>query len=139
MVVGKFIQIDPSSGMPVYRQVMNQIKQAIASGVLKMDDQLPTIRDLAKEIQINPNTIAKAYNELEHEGAIYKKQGMGSFVAKPEGKKTGTKERNNSAFKAATRFWVEVWPLNLTTKESLKCLEGAAQKLNRKFDWKKEK
>jgi GntR family transcriptional regulator len=133
MALGKFIRIDPGNGMPVYRQVMHQIKQAVASGTLKSDDQLPTIKELAQAIQINPNTIAKAYHELEHEGVIYKHQGRGSFVARTEKSSVGIKERKETAAKAATRFWIEVFPLQLKADEVLEALKEGAQQLNFKF------
>ena len=75
------LQVDPHSGVPVYRQVMDQLKYYIASGALKPGDQIPSIRDLAKSLHVNPTTVVKAYTELEHEGAIEMRHGKGAFVA----------------------------------------------------------
>lgn len=75
------IQINPQSGVPVYRQIMDQIKYYIASGTLKSGDQLPSIRELAQTLSINPTTAVKAYSELEHESVIEMKHGKGAFVA----------------------------------------------------------
>ena len=75
------LQIDPGSGVPVYRQVMDQFKYCIASGVLKPGSQLPSIRALAQTLAVNPTTVVKAYGELEHEGVIAMKHGKGVFVA----------------------------------------------------------
>ena len=72
---------NPSLGVPIYLQLMEQIKHAIETGALAPGDQLPGIRPLAEELVINPNTVAKAYRELEHEGVIELKQGAGAFVA----------------------------------------------------------
>ena len=69
------------SGIPAYKQIMNHIAEAIASGALKEGGQLPTIRTLHLALKVNPNTVAKAYRELEHMGLISSQRGSGSFVA----------------------------------------------------------
>ena len=71
----------PSSGVPIYLQLMEQVKHAIETGALRAGEQLPGIRPLAEELVINPNTVAKAYRELEHEGLIELRHGAGAFVA----------------------------------------------------------
>ena len=75
------IRIDNASGRPVYQQIINHIKRDIALGRLDIDEQLPTVRQLAAQLAINPNTIAKAYRQLEQEGIIVTKPGAGAFVA----------------------------------------------------------
>lgn len=75
------LQIDPHSGIPVYRQMMDQVKYYVASGALKPGDQLPSIRELARNLAVNPTTVVKAYTELEYEGAVEMRQGRGAFVA----------------------------------------------------------
>ena len=72
---------NPSSGVPIYLQLMEQVKHAIATGALKPGEQLPSIRPLAEELVVNPNTIAKAYRELEHQGVIELRHGAGAFVS----------------------------------------------------------
>jgi len=72
---------NPSSGVPIYLQLMEQVKHAIETGALRPGEQLPGIRPLAEELVINPNTVAKAYRELEHEGVIELRHGAGAFVA----------------------------------------------------------
>jgi GntR family transcriptional regulator len=72
---------NPSSGVPIYLQLMEQVKHSIETGALRPGEQLPGIRPLAEELVINPNTVAKAYRELEHEGVIELRQGAGAFVA----------------------------------------------------------
>ena len=69
-----------SSGVPIYLQLMEQVKHAIETGALRVGDQLPGIRPLAEELVINPNTVAKAYRELEHDGLIELRHGAGAFV-----------------------------------------------------------
>ena len=72
---------NPSSGVPIYLQLMEQVKHSIETGALRPGEQLPGIRPLAEELVINPNTVAKAYRELEHEGVIELRHGAGAFVA----------------------------------------------------------
>jgi GntR family transcriptional regulator len=79
---------NPTLGVPIYLQLMEQVKHAIETGALRPGEQLPGIRPLAEELVINPNTVAKAYRELEHEGVIELRHGAGAFVsANPRGKK----------------------------------------------------
>jgi GntR family transcriptional regulator len=75
------IKISYEDGTPIYRQVVNQIKQLIASGRLSADSELPPIRKLAQSLVVNPNTVAKAYKELEHQGLLYARKGIGCFVS----------------------------------------------------------
>ena len=72
---------NPSSGVPIYLQLMEQVKHAIETGAVRPGEQLPGIRPLAEELVINPNTVAKAYRELEHEGVIELRHGAGAFVS----------------------------------------------------------
>lgn len=76
-----FVKPNPSSGVPIYLQLMEQIKHAIETGSLRPGEQLPGIRSLAETLVINPNTIAKVYRELEHEGVLELRHGLGAFVA----------------------------------------------------------
>ena len=78
---------NPSSGVPIYLQLMEQVKHGIETGALRPGEQLPGIRPLAEELVINPNTVAKAYRELEHEGVIELRQGAGAFVSGNAGAK----------------------------------------------------
>jgi GntR family transcriptional regulator len=71
---------NPSSGVPIYLQLMEQVKHAIETGALRPGEQLPGIRPLAEELVVNPNTVAKAYRELEHAGVVELRQGAGAFV-----------------------------------------------------------
>jgi GntR family transcriptional regulator len=75
------LRTNPSSGVPIYLQLMEQVKHNIETGALRPGEQLPGIRPLAEELVINPNTVAKAYRELEHEGVIEIRHGAGAFVS----------------------------------------------------------
>ena len=73
--------LDMHSGMPVYRQIIDQVRGAIASGALNAGDQLPTVRQLAVDLAINPNTVVRAYRELELGGLLETHQGTGTFIS----------------------------------------------------------
>ena len=73
--------LNHSSGRPIYLQLMDQIKHAIETGALRPGDQLPTMRTLGEELVINPNTVIRAYRELQHEGVIELRHGSGAFIS----------------------------------------------------------
>ncbi len=74
-------KLNPDSGEPLYLQLMQRIRHAAESGVLRDGDQLPSIRALAEELVVSPNTVVKAYSELEHEGLLDLRQGAGAFLS----------------------------------------------------------
>src|SRR5262245_2033930 len=93
---------NPSLGVPIYLQLMEQVRHAIETGALRPGDQLPGIRPLAEELVINPNTVAKAYRELEHEGVLELRHGAGAFVAEGVGaRKVAEKLRAGQAIVVA--------------------------------------
>jgi GntR family transcriptional regulator len=75
------IHVSPEDGLPVYKQIINQVKYLVASGVLRAGEELPPIRALAGQLVINPNTVARAYRELEHAGLVVKRGTVGTFVS----------------------------------------------------------
>jgi len=74
-------RLDSHSGVPVYRQLIDQVQAAIASGALTVSDQLPTVRQVAVDLAINPNTVLRAYREMEIRGLLDTQQGMGTFIS----------------------------------------------------------
>ncbi len=76
------VEIDTHSGVPIYRQVIEQIRRQIMTGRLAEGGQLPTVRDLAKRLKVNPMTVSKAYSLLEIAGLVERRRGVGLFVAK---------------------------------------------------------
>ena len=76
--------IDPKSGVPYYKQIILQIEMAIADNRLQQGNQLPTVRSLAVDLKVNPNTVAKAYNQLEIRGIVTTQQGTGTFISENE-------------------------------------------------------
>lgn len=80
--------ITPSSSQPIYLQVMQQVRHAVETGVLQPGDLLPGVRTLAEQLVVSPNTIVKAYSELEHEGLLDLRHGSGAYVAAARGAKS---------------------------------------------------
>lgn len=76
-----FFPVNASSGVPLYLQLMEQVKHAVETGALRPGDQLPTIRALAQELVMNSNTVVRAYRELEHEGIVELRHGLGAFIS----------------------------------------------------------
>jgi GntR family transcriptional regulator len=75
------IKVNPDSGIPLYLQIIKQVKYLVACGALKAGDQLPPVRDLAMQLRINPNTVARAYHDLRYEKIITSKWGEGTFIS----------------------------------------------------------
>jgi GntR family transcriptional regulator len=74
-------RLEAGSGVPIYRQLMAQVRQELLLGRLRPGEQLPTVKEVVDALAVNPNTVAKAYRELEHEGLVRSRQGLGTFVA----------------------------------------------------------
>jgi GntR family transcriptional regulator len=81
-------RIEPASRTPIYRQLVAQIREAIARGRLKADERLPSVRDLSRQLVVNPNTVARVYTELERDGVLNTRPGLGVFVAQPRSELT---------------------------------------------------
>jgi GntR family transcriptional regulator len=81
MATALHLQLDPRSGVPAYRQLMDQVKYYIAGGTLRPGDQLPSIRELASALAVNPTTVVRVYTELEREGVLEMRHGKGAYVA----------------------------------------------------------
>lgn len=98
------------SGIPVYKQIMHRVQEAVADGRLAAGDQLPTIRALHEKLAVNPNTVAKAYRELEHLGVISAEHGSGCFVAPASHARPGdlsARERKTKVQELCARFAAE--------------------------------
>jgi len=81
--MGLLIQISPGSAEPVYAQIISQVARAVATGRLAAGDKLPSVRQLAAELVLNPNTVARAYRQMEQQGMVTSKTGAGTFIADP--------------------------------------------------------
>ena len=103
------LHLDPHSGLPVYRQMIDQIKYYVASGALKPGQQLPSVRELAQRLSINPTTVVKAYTELQHEEVIDLRHGKGAFVAEraPDAPAVSAFEKDKVVRRLARQLAVE--------------------------------
>jgi GntR family transcriptional regulator len=117
------IQLDPRSGEPIYNQIVGQIKHLVAAKKLKPDDQLPTVRQLAVELRVNPNTVARAYTQLAEEGVISTQQGRGTYVLdhSPPDQARARREKLNALIAA---FLSEAARLGYTPAEVEKIWSG---------------
>lgn len=115
------ITITLTDGVTIYRQIVNQVKYLVASGLLKPGEELPPIRTLALQLKVTPNTIVKAYSELESSGVIHKRQGSGTFVsdARPQ---LAARERRRIIEQRIDALLAEAHQLNFTADDLLKMI-----------------
>ena len=123
-----FINIDPSSGLPIYLQIAQQIKTSVAMGRLQPEEPLPSVRQLAVELAVNPNTVARAYLDLEIEGVIYKRQGAGTFVSS-QGVEMSKGERRRVLNELLEKALVEGVNLGLSERELRDAFERVLEKI----------
>ena len=115
-------RLDHQSGVPVYRQLIDQVQAAIATGALSVGDQLPTVRRVAVDLAINPNTVVRAYREMEVRGILDTQQGTGTFVA--EGRVEHSKdERERMLSQLATEFVARAGSAGFKIHELLEALQ----------------
>lgn len=120
-------RIDNASGRAVYQQIIDQIKRDIALGRLIKDEKLPTVRQLASQLAINPNTIAKAYRQLEQEGIIVTKPGAGAFVANLDSN-LSMSVRKKLVCEQLDRVAVDAFHMQIEKKSLLQWFTGAIDK-----------
>ena len=113
------LNIDPHSGLPVYRQMIDQVKYYVASDALKPGDQLPSIRELAQSLAINPTTVVRVYTELEREGVIEMRHGKGAFVT-ASGRRMTAAERDKTLRLLARHLAVEATQMGAPASQVLK-------------------
>jgi GntR family transcriptional regulator len=115
------LRLNQSSGIPLYLQLMEQVKHAIETGDLHAGDQLPTIRKLAEDLVMNPNTVARAYRELEHEEIIELRHGLGAFVRESVVVRTSAMRKAQAIVQAAIARLVS---LHLSEDEMRRLVEN---------------
>lgn len=116
-VVAEFaFRLDPHSGVPVYRQLIDQVQAAVATGALRVADQLPTVRRVAVDLAINPNTVSRAYREMELRGILDTQQGTGTFVADNQVKHSAA-ERQRQMAQLVTEFVARAGSAGFTVRD----------------------
>lgn len=123
-------QISTSSRQAIYRQLATQVREAVARGKLSPGEKLPSVRELSRQLVVNPNTIARAYTELEREGVLHTRQGMGVFVAEPSSDLTKTARRKQLR-ELLDRLMTEAIYLGFTKDELLHAVMERAEQ----FQW----
>jgi GntR family transcriptional regulator len=119
-------RLDAHSGVPVYRQLIDQVLGAVATGALRTGDQLPTVRQVAVDLAINPNTVMRAYREMEIRGILDTQQGAGTFIA--EQKTAAPKEeRERQLAQLVGEFISRAGLLGLTLEELMQALRGMSR------------
>lgn len=118
--------LDLKSGVSFHRQIMDQIKYGIASGRLLPGEQLPTVRDLAVQLEVNPNTVRKAYSELDILGILDTQQGTGTFVGHRD-VKIGPEEKRQKLQLLCDELVAQGQQYNITLKEIVEHLHGRLQ------------
>lgn len=127
------IQIATGDPRPIVRQIVDAVRMKIATAELDAGDQLPSVRGLAQQLMINPNTVAKAYAELTTEGWLESRQGLGLYVAPPR-QRLSDAERQRRLDEAVDRFAHDVVPLGFTAEQvQARVADAFAQLLPRKI------
>jgi GntR family transcriptional regulator len=111
------ISINLTDGVPIYRQIVNQVRYLVASGLLRPGEELPPIRTLALQLKVTPNTIVKAYGELEASGVIQKRHGSGTFVSEARPQQVALRERRRVIEQRIDALLAEAHQLNFTTQD----------------------
>ncbi len=121
------INLDPSSRAPIYRQLFEQIQSRVARGEMTEGERLPSVRELALGLRINPNTVARAYGELEREGLVVRQQGRGVFVARPE-LDLGLEARRRQLAQDVHGLLVAGWKLGFSADELIEMVTRHAKR-----------
>jgi GntR family transcriptional regulator len=117
------LKLDFRSGLPIYTQVVEQIRRMLASGDLKPGDQLPTVRQMATDLRVNFNTIARAYRLLDEAGLISTQQGRGTYIWEPPGPETTQKLRSQVLEELTRHYLDEAASLGFTREEIAQSFE----------------
>ncbi|WP_165219899.1 GntR family transcriptional regulator [Aquisphaera insulae] len=118
------------SSLPIYQQLVRQVREAVARGDLKAGGQLPSVRQMARDLVVNPNTVARAYTELEREGLVTNRPGRGVFVAEPRDDRT-KEARRKQLVESLDRFLTEAVHLGFSEDEVAKLVASRS----RQFQW----
>ena len=124
------LHIDTSSRLPIYQQLVQQIREAIARGELKPEECLPSVRNLSRDLVINPNTVSRAYNELEHDGLLVSRPGLGIYVAQPRNDLTRA-ARDRRLTEQLDLWLTEAVHLGFSAEQVLRLVAGRVEQ----FQW----
>jgi GntR family transcriptional regulator len=125
------IEIDPTSPVPLYRQISEQVRRLIAIGALKPGDRLPTVREMAIRVRVNRNTAARAIQQLESNGLVRTRVGQGTFVAEPE-ERTDRAECMRTMDRSIDRLLVEAQTSGMPPRELQARIARRVEKFERR-------
>lgn len=114
------ITINLTDGVPIYRQIVNQVKYLVASGLLQPGEEMPPIRTLALQLKVTPNTVVKAYGELEISGVVHKRRGSGTFVSEGRPQQVALRERRRLIEQRIDGLLAEAHQLNFSAEDILR-------------------
>jgi GntR family transcriptional regulator len=120
------VNLDPNDGRPLYLQIMDEVRRAVVVGTLRSEDPLPSVRELASDLVVNPRTVLQAYQELEREGVIYVRRGQGTFVSPTV--RRGAGERRSLALAVAKRALLEARRNGVGVEELVTMIQKLAAK-----------
>jgi len=120
------VNLDPQDARPLYLQIMDEVRRAVVVGTLRAEDPLPSVRELASELVVNPRTVSQAYQELEREGVIYVRRGQGTFVSPTV--RRGAGERRSLAMAVAKRALLEARRNGVAVDELVSMIQKLAAK-----------
>ena len=128
---GFAFRLDSHSGVPVFRQIIDQVQAGIATGTLGYGDQLPTVRQVAVDLEINPNTVLRAYREMEIRGIVDSQQGMGTFIASRKMEQSKA-ERERALSQLVSEFASRAGAGGFTLQELINALRDVQPEAGRK-------
>ena len=122
------VSIDPADARPIYQQIMDEVRRALSIGTLGPEDPLPSVRQMASDLRVNPNTVQQAYRELERSGLVYVRRGQGTFVSqsaqREEEKKVLAGEVAERALRDAWRHGIAIEALKAALTEAASRIGG---------------
>ena len=124
------IRIDDKDPRPIYQQIVDEVRRGLVTGTIGAEDPLPSVRQLAGDLRVNPNTVQQAYRELEREGVVYVRRGQGTFVAEVRG--GSARERSTLAASLAQRALTEAYRHGLDVEELIQAIQKAADGAGKK-------
>ena len=118
------VSINTTDGRPIYVQIMDEVRRALAMGTLRAEAALPSVRQLAADLRLNPNTVAQAYRELEREGVVHVRRGQGTFVSE---RASGENERRALAHDVAERALLDAHRHGMNAVQLVRAIEALAR------------
>ncbi len=128
------IDVDPTSNVPIYVQIVEAVQRLVATGLLRPGDQLPTVRQLAVDLRVNPNTVARAYLELDRHGVISSQQGRGTYVTEHQDTDALALRREGKLRASVSHFLLEALSQGYPLSDVLEMIDQESQRWQNQHD-----